>query len=138
MEDEFISSLSFKPKISSHSKSIIHNLNKKNSKNNSKDKYLPIYDEKRLKDIQNHKNSSLEALIMRINQERNLKKQEEDEILNYVAQKTNSSKYNEQEFLEHLESNLKAYHEKKKSEQKKFSEKYDDISFRPNINSKSK
>ena len=65
-------------------------------------------------------------------------KAEEDKILKQVAKKTNSSKYNHEEFLENIEAKRKEYLERKEKERIALENMHSEISFKPQINGKSK
>lgn len=118
-EDELMSSLSFKPKISQNSKSIINNLSRKHVNDELRSKYMPIYEEERLKEIENSKKMKIERIKQELQLKEELRKQEEDEILEIVAQKTDPSKYKREEYLEKIELELKAYQMRKREEQLK-------------------
>lgn len=137
MEDELLSSLSFQPQISQRSKNIIKG--KKDAiKENQKSGYLPLYDSERLTEIENHKKTKIEKLKQEIKEKEEQKKLEEDEILRKVAEKTNSSKYNEMDYMEKFEGYQQAYEKRKKEEQEAKNLQHSDISFKPNLNKKSK
>lgn len=102
-EEELLETNTFKPEISENSKNIMNELSKKHYKDELSAKYLPIYNDKRLKEIENQKKLKMER-IKEEQAQRDLKlKQEEDEILRLVAAKSNPSKYNEREILDNIE-----------------------------------
>ena len=137
-EEEQSEALTFKPEISKNSKSIIENLSRRKSSQDMKNKYLPIYKNKRLKEIENHKELKMNRIKQELEKKEKQKKLEEDEILRIVAEKTDKSKYNEEEFMENIENQLKIYKNKKKQEQEEFDSKYSDIKFKPKISKQSK
>ena len=80
---------------------------------------MPIYEEERLKEIENSKKMKIERIKQELQLKEELRKQEEDEILEIVAQKTDPSKYKKEEYLEKIELELKAYQMRKREEQLK-------------------
>lgn len=137
-EEDLLETNTFKPEISENSKSIINELHRKHHNDEAAAKYLPIYKEKRLKEIENHKKLKMERIKEELMQRELKLKQEEDEILRLVAAKTDSRKYNEKEFLENIEVKFNAYLQKKKQEREEHDAQYSDITFTPVISSKSK
>ena len=137
-EEELLETNTFKPEISENSKQIINELSKKHYKDDQSAKYLPIYSEKRLKEIENQKKLKLERIKEELSQRELKIKQEEDEILKLVAAKTSSSKYNEKDILDNIEAKFKHYLDKKKKEREENESKYSEITFKPVISDKSK
>lgn len=137
-EEDQLEVNTFRPSISENSKNIMETLSRKHLNDAQSAKYLPIYKDKRLKEIENHKKLKLEK-IREEQQQRELERiREEDEILKIVAEKTSASKFNHKEFLDNLESNLKHYMNKKDKEREERESKYSDITFTPSISKKSK
>lgn len=103
-EEELLETHTFRPEISENSKLIINKLSRKHLDEIGAAKYMPIYNEGRLKLIENQKQMKL-SKIKEIQLEKEAKlKAEEDEILSIVAKKTNADKYNHDEIMENIES----------------------------------
>jgi hypothetical protein len=128
----------FKPEISENSKLIMKNLTRKHMDDEFKSRYLPIYEEARLKEIEAHRQIKIDRIKDELRQREMLRKEEEDDILRIVQKKTDPSRYNEEEFLENIETNLKKYFMKKEKEREEHDSKYSGITFKPTISKKSK
>lgn len=137
-EEELLETNTFRPEISENSKNIMSELSKKHYKDELAAKYLPIYNDKRLKEIENHKKMKMERIKDEL-AKRDLKlKEEEDEILRIVAAKTSSSKYNQKEIMENIEVRCKQYLDKKNREKEEKEAKFSEITFTPVISDRSK
>jgi len=138
LEEEQLETHTFKPEISENSKTIIEQLIRKHHSQEDMAKYLPIYNNERLKAIENQKKLKLARLQEELDAKEVRLKEEEDEILKIVAAKTNSNKYNHEEFLKNIESQCKGYINRKEQEKIERDNKDSDIKFAPDINEASK
>ncbi|CAI2387409.1 unnamed protein product [Moneuplotes crassus] len=138
MVHEIMSSLSFHPRISHKSKSIIKSMNTSKHSLGVSMEYLPIYHQQRLDSIESSKQSKLDKLKRELQHKEALKKHEEDLILHKVAEMTSASKYNHHAHMKKIGDYCKAYDRNKQEYQLQKQRQYSEMTFKPTVNKKSR